>query len=310
MSVNGHAWSPTSNPLGGGFPDRLTSEGMNQAVFEVNGETWAMVSEDGEAPGWLLHRQGYEWAEAEFTALEAPDGLGFVGGIRGVSLLNPHADDALNTTVVIHDDAMMTVSVPDSNATEMVMMGSVIYALSVHSVVGISHELQLWRSSDGVEWSRVAGPRLQDEKWTSVHLTSGHGRLMLSLGSNRDPRSQTIWTTDDGEVWDQLDVFLGAEPGADVGRGGGIDPAPAQSTEFGWMVTSLGERWSSGLYDPDNFRLLISADGLEWEKVSVPGKPGGLVAGPPLPLAYMAGLFVRDVTQLSRDYTLVGSFLD
>ena len=66
------------------------------------------------------------------------------------------------------------------------------------------------------------------------------------------------------------------------------------------MISSLGEPHSDALSNPLNYRLFVSADGLDWENVTmVPGP--GYAGGPPSPLNYQAGLSFATRTWTSRN---------
>ena len=113
-----------------------------------------------------------------------------------------------------------------------------------------------------------------------AYLSAGHGRLMLSVGA-----PQELWTSTDGVEWERVDIpWNVVSPWS---------PTPPQSTDFGWMITTFGEPYDDGLYNPDTFGLFVSFDGLDWEARNAPGPPSGFVAGPPTPLDYQGGLFVR-----------------
>ena len=172
----------------------------------------------------------------------------------------------------------MTVPEPNGTSSGMVALDDSVFGVSLELEGTSPSGFTLWRSDDsGAKWEPVKLPDITPDSLSSAYLTSGHGRLMLSVGA-----PQQLWTLSDGVQWERVEVPEDFS-----------FPAPPEPTDFGWMIATLGEPYDDGLYDPHTFRLLVSSDGLNWETMTAPGPTGGLVAGPPSPLDYQGGLFVR-----------------
>ena len=103
---------------------------------------------------------------------------------------------------------------------------------------------------------------------------------MLSVGA-----PQEFWSSPDGVEWQPVEV---------AGVGGMSGPTPPLPTDFGWMIVSHGEPLGDGQFNPKQFRLLVSPDGLNWEGVTgVPRLSGAFICCGPNELTYQDGLFVR-----------------
>jgi len=280
-SSGGLAWSELASAPDL-VPPEFSSEGSTFEVFEDNGETWATLAPTIGAVR-LLQREDGDWVEVPVTVPQPPPGIEFVRADRGAIRVPGGEVFRLNgvpaSTVVVRDARFMTVPDPNGNGSGMVALDDVVYGVSVDKQGAAASGFTVWRSEDGTHWAPVDLPDMSPSMLSWAYLTAGHGRLMLSVGA-----PQEIWTSSDGVEWQRVE-----------GVGDISFPAPPQPTDFGWMITTLGAPWEgSGLYNPKLFRLLVSPDGLTWKNVNrVPGPPGGYIAGPPSPLTYKAGLFIR-----------------
>ncbi|HEY7564884.1 MAG TPA: hypothetical protein VIA81_08170 [Acidimicrobiia bacterium] len=297
QSTDGSEWTPTFSPLGS-MSSEYTGAGWGQAVFEIDGETWATVSRLEPTPGpiRLLKREAGEWVEVRFDHVRPPEGVTFVGE---TNRLLPNFPRTEYTSVVVHDGELLMIRKPDSSGDDMVLLGSEIFALSVADEPG-GPRVILWRSGDGLDWHETDLPDIDTNG--DMALGAGGGRLMLTarvpVGTSM---GQVVMTSDDGRNW----VPAQGLPETT------FRPIFPQPSDFGWVASDAGTPWSSsGLYNPKLFRILISADGVDWEQVRPPGAPGGLIAGALIPVTHEAGLWVRDLRSLDRDYSLVGRVID
>jgi hypothetical protein len=295
QSTDGLSWTPTFAPLGSMQSD-YTGPDWEQAVFDVDGQTWATVGFGGPTSGpmTLLERDGGNWIEASFEYLQAPAGVAFVDVVENMRGLEPVP--TYFTTVVMHDGQLMMIRKPSSSGHEMVLLGSEVFAMSDNdaSLAGFD----LWRSSNGDDWSLVDLPYelAGDLEW--AHLSAGHGRLLLAVRHVTDAAGAHVWTSEDGQTW--LDADMPNDKVLGI-----VLPRP---TDNGWAMYNPGEPNGDGQYQRRNADLLISADGVEWERVPyIPRSFRSAMSGmgPPLPIVYEAGLMVRDLTGF-RDHSLVG----
>jgi hypothetical protein len=295
QSTDGFTWTATSSPLGG-LPGEYVGPDSRHAVFDIDGQAWATVGrvEPTSGPMILLKQEGNSWGEAPFESLETPEGVTFVDLVESTRALQPVP--TYFTTVISHDGRLMMIRKPDSSGHEMVLLGSEAYALSANDAP--SGGFDLWRSSDGGDWSLVDLPPELNGDFGWAHLSAGHGRLMLAVRHPNDSAGALLWTTDDGQNWVEAKM-----PNNKV-----LGPVLPRPTDNGWAMYNPGEPNSEGGFDQRRSDLLVSADGVEWERVPYIPQPLRNSIGPAvpiIPIVYEAGLMVRDLTGL-RDHSLVG----
>ena len=279
-STDGVAWSELARAPES-VPAEFSAPGSNFEVFEDDGETWATLASTFGPLRLFFHRQGGQWVEAPVRVPHPPSGALVKSGLGTITVPGGGGfrRAALNdSTVVMIHFRLMTVPEPNGAGSGMVALYDSVYGVSLEPEVTSPSGFTLWRSDDGGgSWEPVELPDITPDVLSWAYLTSGHGRLMLSVGA-----PQQLWTSSDGVEWERVEMPEDFS-----------FPAPPQPTDFGWMITTLGEPYDDGLYDPDKFRLLVSSDGLDWEQRNAPGPPSGFVAGPPTPLDYQGDLFVR-----------------
>jgi hypothetical protein len=295
QSTDGFTWTGTVSPLGG-MPGEYVGPDSGQAVFDIDGQTWATVGpvEPSSRSTILLKREANSWVEAPFEYLQTPEGVTFVDLAESTRVLQPVP--TYFTTVVSHDGRLMMIRKPDSSGHEMVLLGSEAYALSANDAP--SGGFDLWRSSDGADWSLVDLPPELTGEFGWAHLSAGHGRLMLSVRHKMDVAGALLWTTEDGQTWVEAEM-----PNSEV-----LGPVLPRPTANGWAMYNLGEPNSEGWYDQRRSDLLVSADGVVWERVPYIPQPFRNSNGPSvpiIPIVYEAGLMVRDLNGF-RDHSLVG----
>ncbi len=296
MSSDGYQWNPSDSTLGLSS-DSVPSE-ASYSVFAVSKATWLALVDRSDDSRTLSRWVGGRWVERPFTEPTVPYGITFGAPTTLSASSLSYVDRYLGTSAVLSDRHWITVPHPSWGNAQMVVSGDYVYAFSLDETQ-TTDGLRLWRTEyDGQQWHNLTKPDLAPGGMQWVALTAGHDRVMLTVGEgSEDEATQVVWTTTDGEHWEQVDVGVAFDT-----------PAPPQPTEFGWMMTTIGDA-RYGSWEMAQFRLLLSADGFEWENAMVPGKPPGLVGGPPLPVTYQAGLFFRDLSYI-RDYSLVGRLID
>lgn len=112
----------------------------------------------------------------------------------------------------------------------------------------------VWRSTDGVDWQRVASPEGLEELWDVA------ARDSMIVGSGRWPHLSgplIAYSTDVGDSWSaaETDVTFGLE-----GPGGGLVTVAGNAQRF----VAVGYRDDASDYAPI---ALSSADGLSWTSV-------------------------------------------
>jgi hypothetical protein len=255
-------------------------------AFEDGGRTWAVAAGPLRTFG-LVERRGDAWSEVVVEEVSPPDGVQFAkvifdGFLDAGGAFAPYPP-VRPSTVVIVDGRFLSIPSPNEIDSGIVTHNQFIYGTEVSSQHGSAADFSIWRSGDGITWEEVDKPEWDGVGLSFAYLTAGHERLMLTLKESADA-AQEVWTSLDGTDWEKIEQewdFTTA--------------APPVSTDFGWMVTTIGPGHgsTSGPFHLEEFRLLLSADGLEWESVAAPRPSRNYLDFVPSPVDYAAGLFVR-----------------
>jgi hypothetical protein len=290
-SADGLDWTPISADSDALPPN---SESGAVAFHQTGTETYATVT---NAEGVrVLEWEGGEWVQVPATIPTPPEGVRFIPDTEAVRTIDDGGPAVAHTTTYISRPTMVVLrdGVPvavgrlggDGGGTGIVTAGGVIYGIAKDDqeqpiAPGEPAEFTLWRSDDGAEWSTVdlPGPARGELGW--AYLTAGHDRLMLSVGV--PDGSQLILTSTDGETWEEVELPMEF-----------TEPALPQATDFGWMIQTLGGP-EPGWFQHDDVTILVSPNGLDWEKIGGRwGARGGITVIPgAYPVVYEAGLFAR-----------------
>lgn len=253
--------SRAAYPQGYGFPVFV----MNEKMFALHPEG-AWNSADGVS--WTktdlpsIKRDAYETRYVQFNnavyALGKNQG-NYLDGIRFGSTIRRTTDFKRWETLA-----------EKSNLPDRVFHGLIVFAGKIWLMGGFdgkNYYNDIWNSSDGARWTRVA----ERAAWSPRNLSviEFKNRLWIFGGGvidgekNSNPNSDNeVWSSTDGITWAQVKMKTER-------RGGGT---PVVFDDKLWFV---GANRNDGSFGN---AVLVSDDGVNWQAQSAPWSPRGAVA--------------------------------
>ncbi len=139
-------------------------------------------------------------------------------------------------------------STDDATAVAVLPSGGFVALVNVregygfHEIVGDAEDVQLWVTTDGVEWQQYAPLPFELADSSTVHLVSQPDAVLLFIGLFDGPQpTQELWTTTDGISWQQADVEF---PRASNVVQFDLGLAAFEGPEEGfWISTDRGMTW-------------------------------------------------------------------
>jgi hypothetical protein len=245
--------------------------GYGYPVFVMNGEMRALtgsggwVSKDGK--NWTqtnLPNIGLNSAYQDFVYFK--DAIYALGTMQG-NYLNMKLTSKISRT---RDFNSWETVAEKSNLPERVFYGATVFKDKIWLVGGYdgkNYYNDVWNSSDGVNWTRVA----EKTAWTprNAGIFVFKDRLWLFGGGVIDgektdnPNSgREVWTSADGVNWTEVKINPARPPSG----------TPVVFDNKLWFI---GGNRNDGNFDS---ALFVSEDGINWQSQSAPWTPRGAVA--------------------------------